>query len=603
MHQTPHAEYRRRYERNDTAAAQLAQRDVRIANGRLAVFLTGLAVAWAAYTYAAVSWWWLALPAAAFVALLVRHQHTIDAMRRARLLTAYYRRALDRLEGRWMGRGIPGGEFLTGDHPYGNDLDIVGPSSLFELLCTAHTRIGQHTLASWLLEAAEPETIRARQAAVAELRDALDLREDLALLGEEVDRHVNPHALREWASQPRRFASLRSQRVARVLAVLLVLAVASIPWLGFLPTIVVFVTGLVLLSLWRRPLEAVAQAVEEPRRELAVLAHVVARLEQETWHSPLLQSLSATFTDGGEKASHRLARLDRLVYFMELPHNQFFAPVAIASMWAVHVAHALEQWRTQSGPYVGPWLSAVGSLEALLSLAAYAYEHPDDPFPVIEGGSAKFVAYDLGHPILSDTACVRNDLSLGGTLRLLIVSGSNMSGKSTLLRMAGINAVLAQAGAPVRARELVMSPLRVGATLHVQDSIQAGASRFYAEIARLKQVSDLADEAPTLYLFDEILSGTNSHDRRIGAAAVLRVLVERGAIGMITTHDLALTRLVERVGPAADNVHFTDEWRDGRLVFPYRLLPGVVQQGNALRLMASLGLPVEPIPETPRPGT
>lgn len=589
----PRTEYRNRLEHCDAVASRGAARDTQIANARLAVFVVLLAIAWFAYAGDAVSWWWLAIPVAAFIALLVAHQRAITELRRATVLSEYYRRGLDRLDGQWMGRGIPGDEFLPVDHPYAGDLDIFGRGSLFELLCTARTRIGQHTLAAWLREPGEPTRVRERQGAVDELRGALDLREDLALLGDEVDQNISPHALHTWAARAPVFVSTRSRTIARVMVVALFVAIASWPWFGPLPAVAVFMAALLLLGIWRRALENVLHAVEEPRRELAVLAKTVARLERESWQSPLLQRLSATLAGDGEAASRRLARLDTLVHFMELPHNQFFAPIAIATMWPVHVAHALERWRIDSGRHVGAWLDAVGELEALLSLAAYAYEHPGDPFPEFREGRAHFEARDLGHPILRDDVCVRNDLSLSDALRLVIVSGSNMSGKSTLLRMVGVNVVLAQAGAPVRARALELSRLRLGATLHVQDSIQAGASRFYAEIARLKLVSDMAAEGPTLFLFDEILSGTNSHDRGIGAAAILRALIERGAIGMITTHDLALTKLTAQFGEAAANVHFTDEWRDGRLVFPYRLQPGVVQQGNALRLMENLGLPVK----------
>jgi DNA mismatch repair ATPase MutS len=349
-----------------------------------------------------------------------------------------------------------------------------------------------------------------------------------------------------------------------------------------------------LLARSRHPLQEVTRGIEEPRRELLVLARVLARLEQEPFESPLLVDLHHHLHADGRAASRRLARLDKLAYLLELPGNQLFAPVAIATLWSIHVAYALEQWRERYGPYVPQWLDAVGALEALLALATYAYEHPSDPFPELVEGSILFDGRQLAHPILPENLCVRNSVCLDDALRLLVVSGSNMSGKSTLLRMVGVNAVLAQAGAPVRAEALRMSPLALGATLRVQDSLQSGASRFYAEIERLKQVMDLAENGATLFLFDEILSGTNSHDRRIGAAEVLRALLDRGAAGIVTTHDLALTQIADHLGAIASNVHFTDEWRDGAIIFPYTLKPGVVRQGNALRLMARLGLPVGP---------
>jgi len=206
---------------------------------------------------------------------------------------------------------------------------------------------------------------------------------------------------------------------------------------------------------------------------------------------------------------------------------------------------------------------------------------------------AVYEARALGHPLLPSARCVRNDIALGGARQVLIVSGSNMSGKSTMMRTIGINAVLAFAGAPVRARQLRLSPLSIGASIQIQDSLQGGASRFYAEITRLKQIVELTrGERPLLFLLDEILSGTNSHDRRIGAEAIIRGLVERGAIGLTTTHDLALTRMVEPLGERAANVHFEDHLEDGKMVFDYRMQPGIVTHSNALELMRAVGLEV-----------
>jgi DNA mismatch repair ATPase MutS len=234
-------------------------------------------------------------------------------------------------------------------------------------------------------------------------------------------------------------------------------------------------------------------------------------------------------------------------------------------------------------------------MEALCSLAGHAWEHPEDPFPELtaDAGGPLFDGEALGHPLLPEGACVRNDLRLDGDLQLLLVSGSNMSGKSTLLRTVGVNAVLAQAGGTVRARRLRLSPLAVGASIRINDSLLAGRSRFYAEITRLRELVALAaGDLPLFFLLDEILHGTNSHDRQIGAEAVVRGLVERGAIGLVTTHDLALAQVAEALAPQAANIHFQDHMEAGRMVFDYRIHPGVVTKSNALELMRSVGLDV-----------
>src|ERR1700674_1008456 len=253
---------------------------------------------------------------------------------------------------------------------------------------------------------------------------------------------------------------------------------------------------------------------------------------------------------------------------------------------------AVEQWRFDHSAALQIWLDSWAEFEALHSLANYAYENPGNSFPEV-CSETRFEAEALGHPLLSMACCVRNDIQLGGESRFYIVSGSNMSGKSTLLRAIGLNAVLALAGAPVTCARMRVSLLYIGASMRTMDSLVDHRSRFYAEIERLRDIVDLARAGhPTLFLLDELLSGTNSHDRRIGAAAVIRSLVEGGAIGLVTTHDLALADIAETLGGRARNVHFEDYLEGGEIRFDYRLRTGVVERSNALELMRAVGLDV-----------
>ncbi len=239
------------------------------------------------------------------------------------------------------------------------------------------------------------------------------------------------------------------------------------------------------------------------------------------------------------------------------------------------------------------WVDAIGQMEALLALASYSFEHPSDPFPEFTGGAASFDGEELGHPLVPAQLCVRNDVSIRGETRVLLVSGSNMSGKSTLLRAVGMNVVLAMAGAPVRARRLALTPLQVGASIRINDSLREGSSRFYAEITRLRRIFDFAGaDPPLLFLLDELLQGTNSKDRRIGAEGIVRALVNRGAIGLVSTHDLALTDIGGSLEGHLHNVHFQDELVNGRMTFDYKLRDGVVTKSNGLELMRSIGLDV-----------
>jgi DNA mismatch repair ATPase MutS len=348
-----------------------------------------------------------------------------------------------------------------------------------------------------------------------------------------------------------------------------------------------------IFVMWvRHRVEQILGAVEAPSKDLHLIAQLLERVEAEGLTAPRLVLLKKELETEGLPASRQIARLRRLVELHDWEHNLFFRPIAFLLLWGPNVAFAIEQWRLTSGGHVARWIQAIGEIEALSSLAAHASEHPEDPFPELDGGCS-FEGVGISHPLLPESAGVRNDVRLGGELRLLLVSGSNMSGKSTLLRSTGLNVVLAWAGAPVRARSLRVSPLQVGAAMRAQDSVLDGKSRFYAEITRIRQIVDLTSErTPLLFLLDELLSGTNSHDRRIGSEAIVRSLVERGAIGLVTTHDLALADIAEQLAPRAANVHFEDHIQDGHIAFDYRLRQGVVRKSNAIELMRSVGLDV-----------
>jgi hypothetical protein len=587
-------EYRRRRDLRRAQAEAAERRAAGISWARVVAFVLLVVAIWLKASQH-VALLIVALPAVAFVALLIWHDRAHRARDRARRAMRYWELGLGRLEERWMGEGPEGARFLDEHHPYARDLDLFGPGSLFQLMCTARTRAGEETLARWLLNPAGGDEARARQAAVAELRDKLDLREALALAGEDVRAEVDPTRLAEWAVAPVTLTSQAQWLLVGFLSV--VVGVIVTGWLmlkwGLVPVALALWIPTLVSRLYRRRVQAVRAGVDRPGRDLLVLALVVQLFERETFKSERLKQLAAGLVSAGEPASRRIAQLSRLVDLANAQQNQFFAPIGWLVMWSVHFAFAVERWRARFGRDVARWLDVLGELEALAALSGYACERPDEPFPEIRDGAAHIEGVALGHPLLPRAHCVRNDLVLGGDTRVLLVSGSNMSGKSTMLRTVGINVVLALAGAPVRAESLVLTPLQVGATLRIQDSLAEGASRFYAEITRLKLLVDLSQKTPPLlFLLDEILAGTNSHDRRIGAEAVVRGLVDRGALGLLTTHDLALAEMAATLPGRARNVHFEDRIVDGKLEFDYRMREGVVQHSNAIALMRAVGLDV-----------
>ena len=570
--------------------------DARLASARLASAFV-IAAALALVVRGQLPAWLLVIPVAAFTALVVAHDRLIRRRDRALRATTFYDHGLARLEDRWHGLGDTGDRFGTDDHLYARDLDIFGPASVFQLLCRARTHLGQEALARWLANPTPLPAVRQRQHATTELRDALDFREALATAGG-ADRDVDTVALSAWASAPSAPESLWLRMAALVLAAAIVGTIGW--WLTggpLSPLLVVIILKMLLTRPSRVRVARIVRGVERPLSQLDVLADTLALIEQSSFASARLAAIRTEMVVAGIAPSEAIRRLARLADMLDWRRNALFAVVSATVSWPLHLSAAIEQWRRTFGARVLVWLAAIAEYEALSSLAGYAYEHPGDRFPeFVEDGPARFEGRTLGHPLVPADRMVRNDVLLTGQRRLLIVSGSNMSGKSTLLRTVGVNAVLAMAGAPVRADALVMTPLRVGATLHVHDSLQAGRSRFFAEISRIRQIADLVDETPhVLFLIDELFQGTNSHDRRIGAEALLRSLIARGAIGLTTTHDLALTVIADMSDGAAGNVHFEDQLKDGELVFDYRMKPGPVTHSNALALMKAVGLPVDTI--------
>jgi hypothetical protein len=592
----PHEEYERRLTLRRTRAEGLRRRSRAISNARLAVFAAGVVAAGLVFIPPhRLDLAWLAPFAVGFVVLVVLHDRVIQGQHRCERSVAFYERGLARLSDRWAGGGDGGERYLDPHHPYAADLDVFGHGSLFELLCTARTCAGEDVLARWLCEPAAPQVVVERQAAIRELAPSLDLREDLSLLGAEVRARFDPDQLAQWGAEPIGPPVPLARAAAPILAGLGVASVGL--WIltpaGPFPLLASIALESVFAWRYRARVRQTIERVDAPMRDLALFGALLERLERERFAAPRLQALCDALRTEGVAPSRRIAQLQRLVDLLSARQNQLFAPLAALLLWGTQLAFAIEAWRSVCGPKLSGWIRAAGEIEALCALAGHAYEHPDDPFPELEDGEPHFDGEGLGHPLLPIARCVRNDVVLGGAQQLFIVSGSNMSGKSTLLRTVGINAVLAQAGAPVRARRLHLSPMRVGVSIRILDSLQEGSSRFYAEITRLRQIVDLAgDDRPLLFLLDEILHGTNSHDRRIGAEAVVRGLVDRGALGLVTTHDLALTRMTEGLGARARNVHFEDHLEDGEIRFDYALREGVVEKSNAIALMRAVGLEV-----------
>ncbi len=509
----------------------------------------------------------------------------------------FYECGLDRLHSRWQGRGIAGEEHRPAEHVYAADLDLFGNGSLFEMLCTARTGIGRATLADWLLNPASPDEISSRQEAVIELRNNLELQEQWAVAGEADPGRVTSSTLAKWAEEP----AIKFYPAVRGLAPILPLLMLAVCILRVFRCVgahwpvavgIVVALEIVLAGLAHRRTRSIAQNVTLPAFELGLLAPLLERFQREQFCSPLLKYLQSQLSLDAQTSHREIARLRLWSWLLDLRRSEYFAAASSLLLWKTNVSILVEGWRARNCRRVMAWVEVVGQFEALLCFARYSFENPEHTFPRITAeGPAFFRAENLGHPLLRASACVPCDVSLDcRQFQLMILSGSNMSGKSTLLRAVGINAVLAMAGAPVRARQLEMSALRIGCSIVVRDSLLDGKSRFLAEVERVKEILASARANKTMVLLDEVLGGTNSHDRLFGTQAVLDRLLRGGAVAIITTHDLALTELANEFPGRATNAHFEETFENGAIRFDYRLRPGVLTRTNGVNVIAALGL-------------
>jgi DNA mismatch repair ATPase MutS len=359
--------------------------------------------------------------------------------------------------------------------------------------------------------------------------------------------------------------------------------------------IVLFAEGVLRRALEKQANAALAH-LDCNAEGLLLFSKVLERIERESFEAKRLQGMVAELKSGGEPASKAVRRLARIVYWVDGRDSLLGKILEWLIVYTAQVAFAAEAWKRKHGRDLRRCMALAGEMEALISLGTFAYEHPNDVFPEVtetKEGHAFFEGKELGHPLIPAQRCVRNSVRLDAATRVLLVSGSNMSGKSTLLRTVGINAVLAMAGAPVRAASLRMTPLAIGTRIRSADSLQEGRSNFYTEILHIKSVFELLGrEKALLFLFDELLDGTNSHDRQIGAEKLLRRLAEAGAAGMVTTHDLARTEVGAAIGDVVKNADFEDQVEQGKMKFDYRLRDGVVTKSNAIELMRIVGLDV-----------
>lgn len=606
---TPRSTYQQRIDRFTAACDDLAARSRRLSNARSLVFIA--LVAAGLFVERRPGPLSIALAVAllaAFVALVITHMRVRRREEWHSQLVAVNREGIHRLDREWDELPRHEAPARAIGHDYAADLDLFGRAAVTQVLGPAGSALGAATLEDWLLRPAAPPVIRERQRAVAELAPMHDLREALAINGR-LARAVRQGDVDHFLTWAETEPWLAKRWWLRIVAWLLPAATWTL--------LVLHIGGFIQQALWMLPMFVAAilyfATGARIRRILdgafgreGMFTHypeLIGLITRASFTAPLLADVQRRLRHGDEPADAQLGRLRRLMHLADLRLSSLHFPVYLLTMWDVHVLAALERWQAAAGASARDWLAAVGELEALASLSALAHDNPDWTWPdVSEDAGGVLRAEALGHPLLRDDARVTNDVAVGPPGSFLLVTGSNMSGKSTLLRALGVNAVLAQAGAPVCATSLSMPPLVVATSIRVQDSLARGVSYFMAELERLKQIVDTAEatartDATMLFLLDEILHGTNTAERRIAARRVIRHLVDSGAIGVVTTHDLELAEEPVLV-PSARLVHFRESFTGdageaASLSFDYVLRDGIATSTNALVLMRLVGLPGE----------
>jgi len=579
----------------------------RVANLRLIAFVAAvIAGAWGLWGRAPQGFLLGGILLATFIALAIYHARLGKERARRGVLRAMQEEAIARIDRRW--RDLPESwvPHVAPDHPYAGDLDIIGRASLFQLLNTTATRMGRACLARWLLTSSDIAVARSRQGAVADLAPRLDLRQELELRGRLAgDDEADPAPFLDWAESREAMISggwLRWYAWFGPMAVIL-LALASYSGLTPYPLWAIpLLANLFVGGMAGRHAYATIADVVTNHRAIAAYAGQLDLLAAADFRDPHLIALQQRLGEGEQTAPVMLRRLGRLAGMVIPPSSMLYLPIQAVTLWDVHVLAALERWRQQGGQQARQWLETLGEAEALAALAGLRHDQPAWIFPRLEPDGDTLAAVQVGHPLLRDDVRVLNDVTLGPPGTFLLVTGSNMSGKSTLLRSIGVNAVLAQAGGPVCADAFALPPVSLWTSVRVQDSLERGVSFFLAELQRLKLIVDAATRASetdgprVLYLLDEILQGTNTAERSVAARRIIAYLVDQGAIGAVSTHDLALAD-DPRLAVSAETVHFTDTVGEGPdappMSFDYRLRPGVATTTNALRLMKLIGLDLE----------
>jgi len=489
-----------------------------------------------------------------------------------------------------------GAAFSHEDHLYANDLDIFGKSSLFQYLNRTSSEMGSHALADYLKSPAPLELIRQRQQAVAELPGKMEWIQDLQAAGNRQRLTMATRdRLESWALEPPVFSGFRHWRWLRYVLPAIILTVVTgfafdaIPARWFYFSLLLFAVIAYQVNKYVAPIHEQLSRIAD---ELQICSVTIRQIENEHFSAPLLQQLQSAFGHSPHKASHEIRTLQRLLDRLDIRYNILISlPLNLLLLWNLQQVLGLEKWKATRIKNIRAWFDSLGQIEALNSLAVLRFNKPAWVFPEIVPGYFQLQARDMGHPLITETKRVNNDISIDHSGELMLVTGSNMAGKSTYLRSAGINVILGMAGSAVCASTCRMSHVHLVSSMRIADNLAESTSTFYAELKKLKTIIDKVNAGEEVFiLLDEILRGTNSLDRHTGSVALMKQLIRHRAAAMIATHDLELASLIREYPENIINYHFDVQVSNDELYFDYRLKPGVCNSMNASILMKKIGI-------------
>lgn len=489
-----------------------------------------------------------------------------------------------------------GAQHFIKEHPYAHDLDIFGRASLFQYINRTQSQQGSNTLAKALNENTSVVAIKKRQAAVKELSTKPIWVQNLFAIGKRAPISLSTqNRLDHWIKEPPAFLQFKPWKILRYILPCIIISICLLFAFDKVGYSVLYISLLIFSIIAYQINKVVApihNTLSKVADELNTLAISVQHIENESFESEQLKEWQSAFIEENKKTSGQILMIKKLLSKLDLRYNMVLSlPLNILLLWNLQQILDLEKWKAGQTESIDKWYNALGAFEFLSSLGTLSFNHPDWCFPQVREDYFCIKGEEIGHPLIPSAKRVNNFINIPSNDQLMLVTGSNMAGKSTYLRSIGINAVLALAGAPVCARSFVLSHVQVISSMRITDNLEESTSTFYAELKKLKAVIDRVNNGERVFiLLDEILRGTNSLDRHTGSRALIEQLIRKKAPAIIATHDLELAELKNKYPNNILNYHFDVQVNNEELYFDYLLKPGICTSLNASILMKKIGI-------------